>query len=290
MSCDKSPIRAHSIQNARVLDLLAVDGHLISFRLKFSSMGPDLNFEPVGRNKASTFSGLCSEHDAQLFRPLDTKPFDRNDPEQLFLLAYRSVTRELHAVMEGAARMQLAYSSRVERGLDPADEISPAGALATSHLMNAFITYQYREKYFDEPLFAANYGAIEHDVLVLENQSPCIAVCSLFSLDEIEKEDDIVRVVLNVMPVDAKRTLAIFSYTRDDRAKARAALDRVFSSSGAYQKYELSRLILSHMENWLLSPAHFATWTAEKTAVIRDAFTATALKGEVREHPDLMLF
>src|ERR1700674_3309127 len=224
MSCDQSPVRAHSIQNARVLDLLAVKGHVIAFRLKVSSAGPEIEVTSVGRNQASTFTGLCSEHDTKLFVPLDTKPLDPSDREQLFLLAYRSVTRELHAVTEGAARIQLAYSSRVEHGVDRTDDISPAGMGAILNLFNAFITYEYRAQNFDEPLLSGTYDSIEHDVIVFDNQPPTIAVSALFSLDEMQKEDDIVRVVLNVLPVDTQRTIAIFSYTREDRGKARDAL------------------------------------------------------------------
>jgi len=292
MKCEQNAIRAHSIQNARVIDLIATKSHVIALAVKFSDAGPQIEFESIRRNEVSTFTGLCNEHDTSLFKPLDTKPFDINDREQLFLLAYRSVTRELHVVMEGAAKIQSAYSSRVERGIDPADDMSPAGIVATEHLLIAFLTYQYRAEYYDRPLLAANYDAIEHDVIVLDNQPPRIAVSSLFSLDEIHHADgEIVRVVLNVLPVDQSKTLAIFSYPKKDRQKAAPALDRVLSTQGQYQKYELSKLILERIENFLISPIHFESWGPTKTALIREMFVETALnRSSVKEHQDLMLF
>ena len=36
MTCAKKPIRAHSIQNARVFDLLSHKNHVLMFRLKLS--------------------------------------------------------------------------------------------------------------------------------------------------------------------------------------------------------------------------------------------------------------
>jgi hypothetical protein len=76
LACDKKVIRAHSIQNARVLDLLVENGHVITPQQKMGKNGPDISFEKVGRNNASTFSGLCAEHDASLFQILDKEPFD----------------------------------------------------------------------------------------------------------------------------------------------------------------------------------------------------------------------
>ena len=290
MNCPRAPIRAHSIQNARVIDLLAENSHVIALRPDFSDGIPKVKFKSIGRNKASTFTGLCGEHDRSLFAPLDNKPLDIDDREQLFLLAYRSVTRELHTVMEGAAKIQSAYSSRVKRGLDPANNPSPAGILATQQLLNSYFTYLYRSQNFDEALRTRQFDMVEHDVIRLD-QPPTLAVSSLFSLDEILKDDDIVRVVLNVLPVTDSKTLAIFSYSKEDRAKARSILNRIFVAQGEYQKYELSKRILESIENFLIAPSHFRTWSTEKQERIRIAFASTIMAGTApAEHADLMLF
>jgi hypothetical protein len=44
MSCQKKAIRAHSIQNAKTLDLLEKSGHLIAIRTRFSKSGPQIDF------------------------------------------------------------------------------------------------------------------------------------------------------------------------------------------------------------------------------------------------------
>lgn len=212
MSCQQSAIRAHSIP-------------------KFTAEGPSIEFKYVGRNDASTFTGLCAEHDARLFAPIDTKAFDAGDREHLFLLAYRSVTRELHAVMEGAVKIQFTYSSLVERGIESGTEASPAGITATQALLRSFFTYRYRERYFDALLLSHRFDAIEHDVIILEKQTPCIAVSSLLSVDATWTNDDFKGIVLNVMPIDRQTTMAIFSYAASDRPKATPILDRILSSN-----------------------------------------------------------
>jgi hypothetical protein len=274
-----------------VIDLLADQGHVVALRLDFSEGVPDIEFKSVGRNSASTFAGLCGEHDRELFRPLDTRTLDLTDPEQLFLLAYRSVTRELHAVMESATKIQSAYISRVELGIDPGNEASPAGLFATQHLVNSYETYEYRRINFDANLLARSFDAVEHDVISLRHTQPTIAVSSLFSLDQVLGEDDVVRVALNVVPLDQANSAVILSYTKADCGKAKAALDRVLSAQGEHQKYQLSRLILGSIENFLIAPSYFSTWSREKRNRVKEAFASTLMVGsDVSEHPDLMLF
>ena len=100
MTCENKPIRAHSVQNRQCLDLLVEDGHVWTMGLHVDkSKGPVLKFKKTGRNKASTFTGLCAQHDSDLFRPIDTSCFDPNSEEHCFLVAFRSVHRELHATV-----------------------------------------------------------------------------------------------------------------------------------------------------------------------------------------------
>jgi hypothetical protein len=54
--------------------------------------------------------------------------------------------------------------------------------------------------------------------------------------------------------------------------------------------YELSKLIIERMENFVLNPAHVETWSTRKLATIKGAFTATMLANGIQDDPDLMLF
>src|SRR4029077_17430376 len=74
MDCEDEPIRAHSIQNARVLDLVQTDGHVLMPRYKLGRGELKLEFAKVGRNDATTFTGLCAKHDSELFKEIDNKP------------------------------------------------------------------------------------------------------------------------------------------------------------------------------------------------------------------------
>lgn len=278
--CDGHAIRAHSIQNAGALDLIAEDGHVITLSLVVMRDGLDIEFKRIGRNKASTFTGLCAKHDSALFRPIDTNPLDLTNPQHLFLLAYRSVTRELHATMEAAARTGLAFETIGSE---------KAGVQFAGQGIKAFETNEYRDLNFD-PIFKTKaFHNIEHDIFVLDNQPPVLAVSSLFSF-ETSSGDETKRCVLNVVPLTSTSTVAIFSYARRDTASARTRLARVLTSNAAYQRYELSRLILEHVENFVLKPSHVEQWSQMRQAKIIAAFKANLMDGKVPDDADMMLF
>src|SRR5882672_9885875 len=58
MDCKKDAIRAHSIQNNKVLDLLQRDNHVIVPKNKIIAGKATAEFGPLGRHQASTFTGL----------------------------------------------------------------------------------------------------------------------------------------------------------------------------------------------------------------------------------------
>ena len=134
-TCFLPAIRAHSIQNASILDRLCSDGHLIMPKLKAQGVGKvEISFESIGRNRATTFTGLCGKHDQAIFDPIENGAIDVAVEEHLFLLAYRSVLRELHATMSGAIKIQLAYQKKVELGMVRGDGLHEMACARSSTL------------------------------------------------------------------------------------------------------------------------------------------------------------
>lgn len=291
MGCTAAAIRAHSVQNAHSLDLLASDGHVKAITMRATrDTGPVLSFEDVGRNEATTFTGLCPDLDAAIFRPIDTAQFRTTDPEHLFLIAYRAVVRELHALMDGAWRIQSGYEKRIQLGLDTGNEPEPAGMLALDLMLRSYLTYVYKCS-FDQALLSREYGAVLHHPIMVSHDQPTVGVCSLFSLDGLCRGDDCVRVALNVLPLSRTESLAVFSFLPPDAELVRAGLDRILSSDGVYQKYLLSKLILNNCENFVVSPPYFDRWSAEKRAAITDFCVDTITAGNLElEDRNLYLF
>lgn len=291
MQCTDEAIRAHSIQNSQTIALLENDNHVIAWQPRFSEAGPDVQLRSVGRNEASTFFGFCNHHDTELFRPLDVKPLDTNDREQLFLLAYRGITCELHEVMTAAKQLQGLYTARVGRGVDSPNASSPAGQKGVEQMLLSWAMWRYRHAYYDEPLLAKSFTGVEHDVIEMENQPPCIAASSFFAVKDIHFDEELVGTAINILPVSETKTVVVLSYANQDRGAVRATLDRILNSSGDVQKYELSKLVLNRISNVLISPHHFEKWRPSKVKRVTEGFMQTVHTGrDVEDDLELMLF
>lgn len=291
MNCTATAIRAHSLQNSRVLDLLVRNNHVKGLAHRIDKKTePSILFDDVGRNRATTFTGFCSQHDIEIFRPIDMNAFSSTDSEHLFLVAYRAVARELHAVLEGAIKIQSGYENRIDLGIDSGEEPSLAGQLAVEHMMKAYQTYMYKCR-FDEAYVSSQHDSVVHDVIKIRHEEPTVAVCSLFSIDGVSRNGDWVRVALNVLPINVNESIAVLSYLSEDTALARLSLSPILSSSSHYQKYLLSKLILNNCENFVVSPAYYEKWNVKKKDVVLDYFKRTLLTGNLEvENACLYLF
>jgi hypothetical protein len=273
------------------LDLLARDGHVKAIEKRIEKeRGPIIQFIDVGRNDATTFTGFCSEHDAGIFKPIDTNAFRPEEPEHLFLAAYRAVSRELHAVTEGALKVQSAYLKRVELGLDSGDEPCPAGLVAVEHMARAHRTHLYKEQ-LDHALVSGRFDSVLHDVIRINHERATVAVCSFYSIDDLSRDGEPICAALNILPLNQGESVAVFTYLPGDAGPVKASLNSLLTSNGFYQKYLLSKLILNNCENFVLSPEYYAEWSAEKQKAVLDYFIKTIFTGHLDiESQHLYLF
>lgn len=89
-------INSHAISK-RFLKKVAIDGNVYTvFR---GENFPNLKLQKLHINKASTQTNFCSKCDNELFEILDNEDFD-NSQNKLFLLAFRSISSQLHTHKE----------------------------------------------------------------------------------------------------------------------------------------------------------------------------------------------
>jgi hypothetical protein len=96
--CSGQVIRAHSISESAALARIARVGKVYQlntnpFAIQKSQGEPQLKLENIAA--ATTFTGFCSSHDHQLFKPIDQGSLSPTR-EQAFLLHYRALCRELY--------------------------------------------------------------------------------------------------------------------------------------------------------------------------------------------------
>tara|TARA_R110002050_G_C8936749_1_gene512344 strand:- start:136 stop:1089 length:954 start_codon:yes stop_codon:yes gene_type:complete len=272
-NCDRKAIRSHSIPSGSILSSLSKDGHVIMPSMNLNYPPPsEIEFKEIGVNKATTFSGLCSNHDSEIFRPIDIDLPDTDNQEHLFLLAYRAVLREYHACLQNALRFQSTYQKRIDVDISPKNEPDSFGMYTTSHMANAYECYLYKRE-FDQYLLSSEWSKLKHHIIVLKNQAATIAVNSLFSLDDIEAPET-PRVTLSIYPNNTD-LIVVFSFTETDSLYVSNYLNRILNSEGYYQKYLLSKLILQSCENIVLSPDFFDSFSEDKKNAIGQFFIDT---------------
>ncbi len=98
--CGDRIVRAHSISKSMHLRPISHLGEVTQIslgkRYDKNKTSNGLVIKNIGLRVASTFNGFCNKHDKDLFAPLEDKPFIPTS-EQIALLHYRTLARELHS-------------------------------------------------------------------------------------------------------------------------------------------------------------------------------------------------
>lgn len=290
LDCLDRPIKAHSIQNAKVFDLLHEDDHLIGLILKNNEKHqPLITFQSVGRNTASTFEGLCKKHDNELFKLIDDFEFNPTNKEQLFLLAYRSVLKELHASISKALKNQIMYFKKAELGIISKDAPTPEGLFSIQNMIDAYDTNIYKEK-FDDVLLNQKYELLEHRIFEIETEHATIACSQLFSEDSVLFEDTVARITMNIFPVNHKLTYAIFTSTSSEKELMDNYLYKCLESQSYSRSYEISKLIIRNSDCFYINPQHFKTWSEFKKTKILQYLVDTLLVDKDVDSKEYYLF
>jgi hypothetical protein len=228
-------------------------------------------------------------HDTTLFKPIENANLEIDNKEQLFLIAYRSVLKELHACIERGIKIQIGYQELIKKGKLPAEQPTKEGLRAVEYFAIAYETQIYKEK-FDRALLKTDYESIVHKTIIFDNISPSVACSQLFSVDKVKFENDVLRIVLNIIPLDENNTLAIFSFTKEEEELAEDYLTKYINGHECTLKYNISKLMIEVSDNFYLSPKFFNNWTNQKRRNILNHFTETILEDYERDSSDYYLF
>ncbi len=292
--CSKKGIQAHSIQNRGVLGELAENNHVVVLNaIQDVENGPRLEFQYVGRNKATTFTGLCNEHDTHLFFPIDNQPFNISSQEHLFLLSYRSVLRELHAQCRTAIMVQNVYSKGVELGHFDERKTDYPMKSATVGLMESWAFYNY-SCFWAEAYLTQKLEKIHHKIIEIPNTKAKFAVSSVYSLVDnikIYENRQIPKcIAFNVFPYK-DGIIAIWSYPALQYDHFASHLYELSQTEGEYRKYILSKLIFKYCENFVLAPSFYESLSEPQIESIKKYYLANVSVGKADyEDKNLFLF
>lgn len=113
--CKGKIVKAHAIQNNKILNKIAKDGLLIT--LDGVSHYVFQNSDTRGRKIATTFTGFCEYHDKTLFQEIEDNDFIAT-PKQLFLLTYRTMAWHYHKKQEQVNAVCIQSQKMLSKGYD----------------------------------------------------------------------------------------------------------------------------------------------------------------------------
>lgn len=254
-NCSKKIKKAHSIQREKILVQLEkeIKGNRLIYSLNSSSA--DENFStneiiPIGKKKASIFTGFCDFHDSKLFSPIENFDFNFSD-EHLFLMTYRAFAHSFHQVLE----IYKYYNSESEFVKTFPREILNEHIKFTEKGISNLLKYK---KTLDNSIENKDYSKINYHTRIIQPFVP-IACSSILSpkfsyknkyLSPTENESN---VVLNVLP-DNSRTIIILSQFKRD-TNGQILFDELKDLSDKEFTKAISSLMIYCTTNTFFSPS-----------------------------------
>jgi len=277
-NCSEKIIKAHSIQNNRVLNKISENGHVYMFDAHIDyNQGLVTKMKEEGRGKATTFTGFCGYHDKKIFEPIEDYDFVPGNKEQEFLYAYRALAKEYHAkktTTEMYRRMLEIINSGNEEKIHSffslVSKQTPVTLVAIENMLNgsyigSLDAEQRLEKYkqqFNSYLDNSNYSELVTEVIVFQKEYH-LAVSSMIFIEKdllgntindlSDFDTALAPLFITIFPQNEK-TYVLMSYLSRNRRRYKFIRKQILSLNENKVKSILSNIILKYVENFTVSP------------------------------------
>jgi hypothetical protein len=276
-TCSGKIIHAHSVQKERILSQLerTINKNRLIYSLNdyVEQNNSIAGLKPIGKSKASIFTGFCDYHD-KIFSVIENYDFVGSN-EQTFLFAYRSVSHGLHQIMETLTW----YKSQ-----------SPIVKLFPPHYVQHHIQYYSREyarfvhvkMYLDKALLAKRFEVYNHHLRTFEFLplacssvlSPIYTYKNIF-LDPAKFGSYL---VLNIIP-DQTKTIVLISHMIGDNT-GEVFFNELKTLSENEFTEAISSLLVYCTSNTFFSPDLWAKFSAQQRQNLYTDLNFATFQGE----------
>ena len=258
-----------------MLDALAEEGHVVMYKTDRVDRGRRVRarFKRVGSNDATTFAGLCAQHDTELFAPIDQRPLNLEDSEQLFLLAYRSILRQAHAIPTAARAVERVREKRARLELPEPGEAAVEGRPVRS-LRHDVEPMGEEKRAYDQAYLDGRFEDVEHEIAWTPHSLPSLAVSSFFSIGYNSWSSQNMPVALNVFPHDGRHAI-VFSFRKPSKVITQGLVFALKRTTGEERFRAVSLLVLKNSDNFVLRLSLYNSFGEAQKQVMRDYFLGT---------------
>lgn len=273
----KSIIKAHALQENRILSTLAENGNVIM--QDFTQNPTILEITPgkpepfyflteVAITKATTATCFCKTHDDALFAKIEKPQYDLQtlDSEQLFLFAYKTFSFELYTQMVAKKFNSLMFANV------PQTTKSPLAVRQYRTMNEKLQDLQYYKDFFNSSIVKGDFSRLETVVLEIPFQiqfSNYMAISPPFDIrgnkiKAIDKKSKRLKFVFfTSFPLENK-SYVLVSALKEDMKFFSNYFEQIKSSPLTLIQYYLNVLIPLYSQNLILSPRLWNSWD-EKT-------------------------
>ncbi len=260
--CDKKIIKAHAIQNNRVLNKIAENGMVITMdgtsHLLFQGS------EEKGRGIATTFTGFCKYHDKILFQDIEDKDFSCTE-KQVFLLTYRTMAWHFHKKQEQVNATKIITQKMAEQGFLPPQIQEYADTIKGFEL--GLSDNDKEKQLFDEALLSEKYDVVNSAVWEIPYEVD-FAVSIMIAIEhdilgnkinDLRNDIDIKTVYLNIFPAKGK-SFCIWSWLTINNGVYKRFSEQFLSLSEEERKNYLNNNLPRWSDAIVISPRLWNKW------------------------------
>lgn len=272
-SCTAKPIKAHSIQNNKILNRISHNGMVACPKPSVDSEDVVIDVVPVGRGIASTFFGFCNYHDTEIFKPIENTDYTIGNGEQEFLFAYRALAKEYstkhktRGLYERVANLsqdefnEIRIKAGLTDGFSP-DMLNTFGKISLRGTDESLVILERYRKMMNTNLDRGRFWKIETNTVVLPKFYP-VAVSSFTFIEkdlngnvinDLEIYKDMKPLFLSIFP-QGEETFALFGYFARHKDSYAFIDKQILNADLATKKVILSNIIAQYVENAFFSSA-----------------------------------
>jgi hypothetical protein len=277
--CTNPVIRAHSVARSSALSKLAINDRVYQVDVDPFSIERtrgELTHKLVSIRSATTFTGFCSQHDNQLFAPIDIE-LSTLSAEQVLLLHYRALCREFYVSRPTLESNQVLRS--LDRGREQAVQAFVQGYVnARDKSVSKSLQELQAEKDTCDG-YLANHNFSNIRALILEfNSTPMIACSGLnrpfFDFtgkvlqNYADMSKDMEMLSFTLIPA-AGGGLGVLAWLKKSDWVCRPFAESLDSLSNVTKSSAIVQWVFDSFENYALNPTWWDSLTSDDKSEIQ---------------------
>lgn len=267
--CSEKIINAHSLQRMGALNRLEseIQGNkliIANTDRRYNEDTGEVEFDPIGKKVASTFTGFCKDHDSHLFKPVEenTESIDISSDKHCFLLSFRGFALSYHRKKEYLNLLSTNDEDLIQKikAHFNNDDLQPQ----IQGVKVGLNDMEPNRKVLVETLFSEDYSSFEFFTYEVEHAVPFAMTMAtspafLFNGKRMNQSEDpnyqYSDILTTVIPLESRSIIILTAFKKDPLGSK--FLDELDQMPHLILEKALTFHILTNSENIFFSPKWF---------------------------------